>query len=359
MGRRVSNGVVGSAGSIGQLSVTANTLSTTQLNTNLIIDPQGTGTTQFVGNAEIRSAGNLKFYNTNNTFYTALQADAASTSSYTIQLPSAAPAVGGYVLSATTGGVCSWIAQTAAGVTLTEDSSTNSTRYILFDDTNPGTGATSSGQTQFYISATKLTFNPNTGELVSTIGTHGTVRGSTSASGQLIVRGTSSTASTTACVTLPETTDSSSTTTGTLVVSGGVGIALKLYAGGDVRFTSSTASSSTSTGALVVTGGAGVGGTLYTTNLVETSSITIKENINPIENALDSIMKLCGVTYDRKDIELHEAGLIAEQVANVLPDMVSYDDNGNANGVKYSKLTAYLVEAIKTIKTELDQLKGI
>jgi hypothetical protein len=55
---------------------------------------------------------------------------------------------------------------------------------------------------------------------------------------------------------------------------------------------------------------------------------------------------------------MHEAGLIAEEVEKILPSMVARDENGNPNGVKYSKLTAYLIEAIKTLKTEIENLKG-
>ena len=122
--------------------------------------------------------------------------------------------------------------------------------------------------------------------------------------------------------------------------------------------TDGVASSSTSTGTLVVTGGVGVSGQLTAATLVETSSITLKENINPIDNALELVMQLMGVTYDRKDNKEHEAGLIAEQVYKIIPDLVSLDDNGKPHGIKYTKLGAYLIEAIKTIKADIDQLKG-
>lgn len=120
----------------------------------------------------------------------------------------------------------------------------------------------------------------------------------------------------------------------------------------------STASSSTSTGALVVGGGAGFGGQITAQTIVETSSIALKENINPIQNALDIITQLDGVTYDRLDNKEHEAGLIAEWTNNVIPELVAKDSEGNATGIKYSKLTAYLIEAVKTLKNELDSIKS-
>ena len=125
----------------------------------------------------------------------------------------------------------------------------------------------------------------------------------------------------------------------------------------ELRSTSSTASTSTSTGSLVVTGGVGVGGQLTAVSIVETSSITLKENVNPIQNALDSIMKLKGVTYDRLDNNEHESGLIAEWTEEVLPELVTRDIDNNVVGIKYTKLTSYLIEAIKTLKTEIDELK--
>jgi hypothetical protein len=98
-------------------------------------------------------------------------------------------------------------------------------------------------------------------------------------------------------------------------------------------------------------------GTFTATAIVESSSITLKENIEPIENALDSILKLSGVTYDRRDTQVHEAGLIAEWVDKVIPELVTKDQNGNAVGIKYSKLSAYLIECVKSLKQEIDELK--
>jgi hypothetical protein len=126
----------------------------------------------------------------------------------------------------------------------------------------------------------------------------------------------------------------------------------------ELRATATTASSSTSTGALVVSGGVGIAGQMTAASIVETSSIALKENVTPIENALESVMKLFGVTYDRIDTQEHEAGLIAEWTETVLPDLVTRDANGAVVGIKYTKLTAYLIESIKTLKQEIDLLKG-
>jgi hypothetical protein len=93
--------------------------------------------------------------------------------------------------------------------------------------------------------------------------------------------------------------------------------------------------------------------------LTENSSITVKENINPITNALNLVMQLVGVTYDRRDGSAkNRAGLIAEEVDKVLPNLVQHDNIGNATGISYTNIIAYLVEAIKELNTEIETLKA-
>ena len=127
---------------------------------------------------------------------------------------------------------------------------------------------------------------------------------------------------------------------------------------GPIVVTDTTASTSTSTGALRITGGVGIGGRLTVTQMVETSSMALKENVNPITNALAYITQLLGVTYDRIDqSSKNEAGLIAEDVDKILPNLVVKDEHGNANGVQYTKVVAYLIEAIKEQQIQIDELK--
>jgi len=101
-------------------------------------------------------------------------------------------------------------------------------------------------------------------------------------------------------------------------------------------------------------------GTLSATIFNETSSITLKENFVPIDNALDKILNLTAWIYDRKDgSQKSEAGLIAEDVNKVIPNIVSKDANGNPLGINYTRLSAYLIEAVKSLKQEINELKGI
>ena len=93
-----------------------------------------------------------------------------------------------------------------------------------------------------------------------------------------------------------------------------------------------------------------------------TSDIRFKENIVPIENALDKISKISGNTYDwkaeLKDVhgyEGNDVGVIAQEVEAVLPQLVQNRDNGY-KAVKYDKLVALLIEGIKEQQTQIHSL---
>jgi hypothetical protein len=93
-----------------------------------------------------------------------------------------------------------------------------------------------------------------------------------------------------------------------------------------------------------------------------TSDVRLKENIKPIENALDKISKISGNTYDWraefKDVhgyEGNDVGVIAQEVEAVLPQLVQDRDNGY-KAVKYDKLVALLIEGIKEQQTQIHNL---
>ena len=323
MGRKVSIGVVGSGGGLGTIVAggTGNTLTTAVTNQNLIIDPNGTGITQIVGATQLNAQSELRLADADSSNYIALKAAGTIASNYTLTWPAATAAANGYVLSTQTDGTLSWISLSSAGVAVTDPGSSATVHYPIFA-TNSGSVYTT-GQVTAMNNRANLAFVPSTGILTATGYVGATHDGSTSNSGTLTLRGTSSATKATASV----------------LMSDGV------------------ASSTTATGTLVVTGGVGVSGQLTAATIVETSSIAFKENVNPIENALDLILQLVGVTYDRKDHDRHEAGLIAEDVYKIVPNLVSLDENGNPYGIQYTKITAYLIESIKSLKQEINELK--
>jgi hypothetical protein len=78
------------------------------------------------------------------------------------------------------------------------------------------------------------------------------------------------------------------------------------------------------------------------------SSRRFKTNIQTLDGALEKVEKLRGVSYDLKANGKHEVGVIAEEVGEVVPEVVSWDkDRVNAQGVDYGRLTALLIEATK------------
>jgi hypothetical protein len=151
-----------------------------------------------------------------------------------------------------------WVSQapSGGGIGITDDNSTNATRYILFDD------VTSGNVSSVFVSSTKLTYNPSTGNLVATI--H--------------------------------------------------------YASSDARY---------------------------------------KDDVVVIPNALDKVNQIRGVTYVRNDIadKSRHAGVIAQEVEAVLPEVVSTNNEGYKL-VAYDNMIGLLIEAIKELKAEVDALKG-
>jgi len=106
------------------------------------------------------------------------------------------------------------------------------------------------------------------------------------------------------------------------------------------------------------------GGANITYNLVvggritENSSIRYKKDIETLEGGLDKVLAMRGVTYIKKDTGIKEVGLIAEELAEILPEVVGFDTQGQPDSVSYSRITAILIEAIKDLKKEIDELKG-
>jgi hypothetical protein len=100
-------------------------------------------------------------------------------------------------------------------------------------------------------------------------------------------------------------------------------------------------------------------GDIYSSGTItEASSITLKENLNPITDALDVISSLQGWIYDRKDgTAMKQAGFIAEEVEQVLPNVVSKTEDGTPMGVQYTKIIAYLVESVKELKAQIEVLR--
>ena len=87
----------------------------------------------------------------------------------------------------------------------------------------------------------------------------------------------------------------------------------------------------------------------------------MKKNINKIQNPLEKIKKVNGVYFEWKEPEIRgskkQVGVIAQELMEVLPEAVDYDEPLDAYSVNYSKITALNIEAIKALKDEIESLK--
>jgi hypothetical protein len=90
--------------------------------------------------------------------------------------------------------------------------------------------------------------------------------------------------------------------------------------------------------------------------LTESSSLKLKENVETSEGNLEKVVNLRPVTYNKIGSQTTELGLIAEEVAEVYPEFVQYDENGDPIGVNYSRLTAALIGAVKELTNQVQEL---
>jgi hypothetical protein len=110
----------------------------------------------------------------------------------------------------------------------------------------------------------------------------------------------------------------------------------------------------------------GTNNTTFKTTVVATGDVTaysdrnLKTNINTIDNALSKLNLLRGVSYNRTDIETDKLkiGVIAQEVEEVIPEVVSTDKNG-VKSVAYGNMVGVLIEAIKEQQTQIEELKTL
>ena len=83
------------------------------------------------------------------------------------------------------------------------------------------------------------------------------------------------------------------------------------------------------------------------------SDINFKENIQVVDNALDKVMSLRGVSFDWKESKETSFGVIAQEVEQVFPELVR---EGSPKAVNYNGLVGILIESIKEMKQEIISL---
>ena len=93
-------------------------------------------------------------------------------------------------------------------------------------------------------------------------------------------------------------------------------------------------------------------GTLSATVFNSLSDSTLKDNVSPINNALDIINNMSGVGFDWKESGKHSFGVLAQDMEKIIPDLV-----GNVNNLKtvnYDGIIAFLIEAIKELNKKIE-----
>jgi hypothetical protein len=124
--------------------------------------------------------------------------------------------------------------------------------------------------------------------------------------------------------------------------------------------------------------GVGTAGSATTGEIRATDNITayyssdarLKENVAPIGDALDKLDMIRGVTYDWTDsyieakggedgyfVRKNDVGVIAQEIERVLPQLVA-ENNQGFKAVRYERLVALLIEAVKELRAEVKALKG-
>jgi hypothetical protein len=133
---------------------------------------------------------------------------------------------------------------------------------------------------------------------------------------------------------------------------------LRMPAGGNASDPLITTSADTNTGIYFpgsgVTGVGGTGGLLVENDVVAYSDRKLKKNIKTLDGS--KVYDMRGVSFTRKDTEKDGSGIIAQELQKIAPELVSEVDG--TLGIAYGNVTGYLIEAIKDLKAEVEELKN-
>lgn len=94
--------------------------------------------------------------------------------------------------------------------------------------------------------------------------------------------------------------------------------------------------------------------TVTAANYQTSSDINLKTNVNTVENALETVNCLRGVSFDWKSDGKKSYGVIAQELEEILPDLVTTQQNKSVN---YNGLIGVLIQAVKELSAEVEELK--
>ena len=126
---------------------------------------------------------------------------------------------------------------------------------------------------------------------------------------------------------------------------------------GNLFIQSGSTTAATFSGANVTFAGTLASGAITSSgNITAFSDERLKTDIKTIESGLDKVSKMRGVTFNRDD--KLDSGVIAQELEEIAPELVkTADDEMGTKSVAYGNMVAYLIEAVKELKVELDNHK--
>ena len=288
MARKITGGLVGSSTLLGAVQITSDNALATAADQNITLSPGGTGQVISTANIQLNAQTDLRWADSDSSNWVAFQAPATISSNITWTLP-AADGSNGQVLTTNSSGTLSWSSKSIA---VSDQTSSATIHYPIISTTTSGDLSSAN------VSTTKMTFQPSTGKL-NLLGAQ----------------------------------VSNSNTSGTLTVTGGVGVTGAMYVGGEIV-------------------------------AYAASDIKLKENISKIDNSLEKLSKISGYQYHWNKIaqEMYperttlDVGVLAQEVKEIIPSAVVEREDGYL-AVKYDKLIPLLIEAVKALKAEIEDMK--
>ena len=303
MARKVTGGAVGEP-SVGAIQVAPTAVVTAADNQNITLSPTGTGSVVITNNTILNAQSDLRFADADSSNYVAFRGASTISSNVTWTLPAADGSSNQAIVTNGTG----TLSFETVRPTVSDETASATTHYVVIN------AATSGAMTSPKVSSTKLTYQPSTGNLSSTLFT-----GSASA--------TATTLTTTNATFYPTFVSSNTTTTNQAHQ---VATAF--------NFNAST-------------------GTLTATIVTASSDERLKENVRPIKDALSTVLQLSGVLFNRIGQTDDEIGYIAQQVEKIIPQVIHTDADG-MKSLAYGNLVALLGEAIREQQQQIEELKG-
>ena len=288
MARKITGGLVGSSTLLGTVQISPDNAIATAANQDITLSPGGTGQVISTANIQLNAQTDLRWADADSSNWVAFQAPATISSNITWTLP-ATDGTSGQVITTNASGTLSWSSKSIA---VSDQTASATIHYPVIATTTSGDLSSAN------VSTTKMTFQPSTGKL-NLLGAQ----------------------------------VSNSNTTGTLTVTGGVGVTGAMYVGGEIV-------------------------------AYAASDIKLKENISKIDNSLEKLLKISGYQYHWNKIaqEMYpertmlDVGVLAQEVKEIIPSAVVEREDGYL-AVKYDKLIPLLIEAVKALKAEIEDMK--